>query len=100
MKDTIFSNINMRFQLTIEKIGEPDLPIRYMVKLVDDEQDNDRQNWLWIIELIGDGVYQLTYEQLIVRELVAFGSLGECLNLIKTKSLEHVEKLTDPSSVI
>ena len=89
MKSSVFSNINVQFQLTIERQGEVDNPSRYMVKLIDITQENDKQNPLWIIEPVDDGVYQLTYEQIIVRELVAFGSLSECLNLIKGKSLER-----------
>lgn len=98
MKDSIFSNINIRFQLTIERIGEPDSPARYLAKLIDDEQDDDSQNPLWTIELIDDGVYQLTYEQIIVRELVAFGSLSECLNLVKTEALKHVERVSNQAT--
>ena len=91
MKKVITSNLNLRLSLRIEPIESEGVILRYFVKLIDSEQDDDKMNPLWIIEPIGEGTYQLTYEQLVVRGLVMFGSLSECLNYIKDECFKSAK---------
>ena len=93
MNKSMFSNISVRFQLEIKAVKGEEAIARYFVKLIDIEQDDDKQNPLWIVELVADKTYQLTYEQVIVRELVMFGSLAECLNCVKDESAKHIERV-------
>lgn len=93
MKNRLVSNFDFRFKLAIELIENDERVLRYFVKLIDSENDSDRANDLWIIEAINDSTYQLTYEQLIARELVMFGSLAECLNQIKSECDKRIERL-------
>ena len=91
MKKAITSNITSRHSLEIKPIESEGVILRYFVKLIDVEQDDGKLNPIWIIEPIGDSTYQLTYEQIILRELVMFGSLAECLNHVKDECFKKTE---------
>ena len=90
-KKMITSNITSRHSLEIKPIESEGVILRYFVKLIDVEQDDDKMNPLWIIEPIGEGTYQLTYEQILLRGLVMFGSLAECLNYVKDECFKKAK---------
>ena len=82
MNKTTYSNLASEFSLEIETVVDNEHVHRITAKLTDINQDNDKLNPLWIMEEIHAGVYQLTYEQILCRGLVMFGTLNECLNRI------------------
>ena len=85
MKRLITFNLSARFELEVTEVSNTEALTRYQTKLIDIEEDDDKQNPLWTIQLISGETYSLAYQQIIANELVAFDSLTGCLNRIHSE---------------
>ena len=93
MKDLKAFNITMRFSLELSCVADNENLTRYQVKLIDIDQDDDKQNPLWTIELIRGETYSLAYQQILANELIMFGSFNDCLNHIHSESRTKIARL-------
>ena len=92
MKRLITYNLDIGFSLELTEISNTELLTRYQVQLIDIDQDDDSQNDLWVIEFIRDETYSLAYQQILINELVMFGTLTECLNEIHAESQKLIAR--------
>jgi hypothetical protein len=86
MKHIETFHITTRFSLEISEAANNEVLVRYLAKLIDDEQGNDRSNHQWKVQLVSGETYSLAYQQVLANELIMFGSLTECLNHVHAES--------------
>lgn len=82
MNESITANFDLQHQLSLKKYNKENDSYIYHAEFIDTHEKDDKHNPLWLIEPIADGVYMLTYEKLVRRQLVMYASLLDCLNYI------------------